>query len=88
VLHISRYFPNYKLATEATPVSKILRLTRLAQKELTYVYSGNINTGNNDTYCPKCNTKLITRNFYTVQTPGLDEANRCRICGELFLKKT
>ncbi|MFN8135654.1 MAG: AmmeMemoRadiSam system radical SAM enzyme [Bacteroidales bacterium] len=88
VLHISRYFPNYKLATEATPVSSIKRLTRLAENELTYVYAGNINTGNNDTYCPKCKALLITRNFYTVQTPGLDELNRCKFCGEYFLKKT
>ena len=88
VLHISRYFPNYKLATEATPVSSIKRLTCLAEKELTYVYAGNINNGNNDTYCPKCKTLLITRNFYTVQTPGLDKLNRCKFCGEYFLKKT
>jgi pyruvate formate lyase activating enzyme len=88
VLHISRYFPNYKLSTEATPVSSILRLTRLAKKELTYVYAGNINTGSNDTYCPNCHATLITRNIYTVHSIGLDEANRCKFCGEFFLKKT
>jgi len=88
VLHISRYFPNYKLETEATPVSSIRRLTRLAEKELTYVYAGNINTGNNDTYCRKCRATLISRNFYNVQTIGLDEAYRCKFCGEFFHKKT
>lgn len=88
VLHISRYFPNHKMTTEATPVSSIRRLIRLAEKELTHVYSGNINTGNNDTYCQKCHATLITRNFYTMQIIGLDQTNRCKFCGEFFLKKT
>ena len=88
VLHISRYFPNYKLSADATPVSSILRLTRLAKRELAHVYAGNINTGSNDTYCPKCHATLITRNIYTVHNLGLDEANRCKFCGDFFLKKT
>jgi len=88
ILHISRYFPNYKLQTEATPVESISRLKQLAEKELNYVYAGNVNTGNNDTYCPKCHSKLIARSFYNVATIGLDNEGRCKICGDFFHKKT
>lgn len=88
VFHISRYFPNFKLTADATPVSSIRRLKRLAEKELNYVYSGNIAAENNDTYCIKCNNILITRHVYTVSTGGLDEEGKCKQCGNYFLKKT
>lgn len=88
VFHISRYFPNFKLTTEATPVSSIRKLKRLAENELSYVYAGNMAGGNNETYCYKCNNILITRHVYTVSTDGLDEEGKCKQCGNYFLKKT
>jgi pyruvate formate lyase activating enzyme len=88
VFHISKYFPNYKLATEATPVSSIRKLKRLAENELSYVYTGNTGAENNDTHCINCNNILITRHIYTVSTVGLDEEGKCRQCGNYFLKKT
>lgn len=86
VLHISRYNPGYKLTTEATPAATISRLRRIAEKELAYVYAGNLNTSNN-TYCTQCKSLLITRHYYTVTTPGLDESGRCKVCGNFFHKK-
>lgn len=88
VFHISRYFPNYKLTVEATPVSSINKLKRLAENELNYVYVGNIYAESNSTYCLKCKNILITRHSYTVSTDGLDEEGRCKVCGKFFLKKT
>ena len=41
-LHISRYFPRYKLRTPATDVRAVLRLADVARENLTYVYTGNI----------------------------------------------
>jgi pyruvate formate lyase activating enzyme len=87
VFHISRYFPNYKLTVEATPVSSINKLKRLAENELKYVYVGNIYAESNSTYCLKCKNILITRHSYTVSTDGLDEEGRCKVCGNYFLKK-
>jgi pyruvate formate lyase activating enzyme len=88
VFHISRYYPNYKLSTEATPVSSILKLKSLAEKELDYVYVGNMYNESNDTRCRKCNNILIARHSYAVSAVGLDEKGRCKACGDYFLKKT
>lgn len=41
-LHISRFFPRFHLLDrEATPVEKIYHLKTIAEKHLTYVYTGN-----------------------------------------------
>lgn len=88
VFHISRYYPNYKLKTEATSVSSIHKLKILAEKELKYVYTGNIYAESNDTHCLKCNNILISRQSYSVTIPGLDKDGKCKVCGNNFLKKT
>lgn len=41
-LHISRFFPRYKMQEKTpTPVKTILHLQEIAKKNLTYVYAGN-----------------------------------------------
>lgn len=42
VLHLSRYFPVYKLTIPSTPVETLKTLQNIALKELKYVYLGNI----------------------------------------------
>lgn len=88
VFHISRYYPNFKLSTEATSISLILRLKSLAEKELNFVYSGNSNTESNDTHCTNCNNILISRHSYVVSLIGIDAEGKCIKCGNYFLKKT
>ncbi|MDO9257658.1 MAG: AmmeMemoRadiSam system radical SAM enzyme [Bacteroidales bacterium] len=88
VFHISRYYPNYKLTTDPTPVSLIRRLKSLAEKELNSVYSGNINAESNDTHCMNCNNILISRHSYVVSLIGIDTEGKCNKCGNYFLKKT
>jgi pyruvate formate lyase activating enzyme len=88
VLHISRYYPNYKLTTDPTPISLIRRLKSLAEKELSYVYSGNIFGESNETHCLHCNNILISRHSYTVTMVGIDTEGKCNKCGNYFLKKT
>jgi len=88
VFHISRYFPNYNFTAEATPAATIRRLARMAKKELTYVYSGNISEESNDTYCHECNALLISRHAYVISKDGLDEEGKCKECGNYFHKKT
>ena len=40
-LHISRYFPRFKMTTPATDVEKIYRLRDVAKEYLDYVFTGN-----------------------------------------------
>jgi pyruvate formate lyase activating enzyme len=88
VFHISRYFPSYKLTTEATPVTSVQMLKRLAEKELSYVYTGNIYAESNDTHCLLCNNLLISRHSYSTSIVGIDGEGRCKKCGNYFHKKT
>ncbi|MEZ0537644.1 AmmeMemoRadiSam system radical SAM enzyme [Caldicellulosiruptoraceae bacterium PP1] len=41
-LHLTRYFPRYKMDLPPTPKEKLLELQKIAKKYLTYVYIGNI----------------------------------------------
>ena len=64
-LHLSRYFPRYKMENEATLVENIIKAKEEANKYLNYVYVGNIAGVDNNTYCPNCGYNLITRDMYT-----------------------
>ena len=88
VFHISRYFPGYKITTEATSAYSMHRLERIAVKELNYVYIGNRRAESNNTYFRNCDAVLISRQSYSINTDGLDEDGKCKICGKYFLKKT
>lgn len=41
-LHLSRYFPCYKMKIPATPIATVERAAEIARKKLKYVYLGNI----------------------------------------------
>ncbi len=41
-LHITRYFPNYRMRTPATELSVLRRLKEIADQDLRYVYLGNV----------------------------------------------
>lgn len=77
VLHISRYFPTYKLHNKPTSVKTLLDFYEIAKKHLNYVYLGNVSTekGQN-TYCPKCGELLIHRSRYITQVKAL-KLNKC-----------
>lgn len=79
-LHLSRYFPRYKMENEATKVEKLLLAEEEAKKYLRYVYIGNVGGIENNTYCPKCNATLIKRTGYSTEVNIID--NRCYSCGE------
>jgi len=40
-LHLSRYFPCYKMSLPATPIETLRRAERIAKEKLEYVYIGN-----------------------------------------------
>ena len=66
-LHLSRYYPSYKLDNPATDLSLMEEAYQLAKKDLTNVYLGNANLENTkDTHCSNCGKKVITRSGYDV----------------------
>ncbi len=88
VLHISKYFPQYKLTTESTSNESIRKMESIARRLLTWVYTGNMQNEKNDTYCIVCNNLLISRNLYQIKLPGLNSDGQCSVCGNYFHKKT
>jgi len=81
VLHISRYYPTYKLNEPATSETKLKQLYKIARSKLQYVYIGNLRTieGQN-TVCPDCKTTVINRNGYSTKLTQLDKRGRCSQC--------
>jgi pyruvate formate lyase activating enzyme len=82
VLHISRFFPTYKLVHNATPESLLARFYYIALEYLDYVYLGNVSSDKGrDTICPKCNHRLISRNGYHTSVEGIAGDGQCKKCG-------
>lgn len=81
-LHISRYFPVYKMDNKATSVKTLQRFYEIASGQLDHVYLGNISTheGQN-TSCSSCGKTVIERNGYSTYKTGLTSAGHCKYCG-------
>ena len=75
-LHLSRYFPNYKMTIPQTPETTMIRAAEIASKYLKFVYLGNV-AGSSDTVCPDCGTLLIARNGYHTQVIASGECPKC-----------
>lgn len=83
VLHISRFFPTYKLVHNATPENLLLKFHDIASEYLNYVYLGNINADKGrDTNCPSCGHQLIKRIGYNTEITGLNNDATCIGCGK------
>ncbi len=82
VLHISKYYPAYKLSIKPTAVEKMLELNKIASEYLNHVFVGNVvlPEGNNS-YCPNCNKILINRNGYFTRLHSLNKNGNCTNCG-------
>lgn len=84
-LHLSRYFPNYKLDLPPTPEERMDTAYRIAREKLNYVYLGNINTKQGrDTLCPECGAVLVVRSHSRGQLVKLrieDGKAFCEVCG-------
>lgn len=81
-LHISRFWPMYKLRNlSPTPVESLFNAYDIAKAAgLHYVYIGNApGTRAESTYCPYCNELLIKRAGYNVMENNI-ENGRCKYC--------
>ncbi len=88
ILHISRYFPAWKMHNEPTPLSTLYRFYEIARKKLDFVFLGNVpgTEGREDTLCPRCGATVIRRTGYVTRITGLDHEGRCTSCGEKVLE--
>jgi len=86
--HLSAYHPDYRWNALPTDPQVLFQTAARGRAVLNHVYTGNIRCDANDTLCPACNTALIRRRGYTVDTTGLappapeEKCYRCGICGE------
>lgn len=82
-VHFSAFHPDYKLkGVPRTPDSTLTKAYELArQAHLDFVYIGNIYAGDkDDTYCPKCKSRVIDRDGFFVRSMILKGA-KCGKCG-------
>lgn len=80
-LHISRYFPAYRLSHPPTSLSFLEEAFAIAREKLSFVYLGNVwDEEKNATFCPSCGNVVVLRQGYAVRIIGLD-GSRCRFCG-------
>jgi len=82
-VHFSAFHPDYKLTSvPRTPQRTLDKAYELAKKTgIEFVYLGNVHAGDrDDTYCPKCSTKVIERDGFHVESTDL-KGNKCGKCG-------
>ena len=78
-LHLSKYFPAYKMALPATSYEVLMRAKEIASKHLDYVYIGNVWGIDNNTYCPNCSNELVNR-YSRGEIRGIQDG-KCSQCG-------
>jgi pyruvate formate lyase activating enzyme len=80
ILHVSRYFPYYKMNKPPTPLSTIEAFIELAREKIDYIYPGNTPQLDNNTYCPDCGNLLIERFQYDSRLRGIGPYGNCTSC--------
>ncbi|MFW6040790.1 MAG: AmmeMemoRadiSam system radical SAM enzyme [Thermoplasmatota archaeon] len=81
VTHFSRFHPDHNMRdVHATPSKKMKEARKIAKKVgLNFVYLGNL-PAENDTICPNCGKKIVTRSYFSSGRVHLDDG-RCPRCG-------
>lgn len=77
-LHLSRYFPAHRMKLPPTSIETLIEAREIAKGYLDYVYIGNVPNMDNNTYCPRCGSKLINRGWIANIT-GIEDG-KCREC--------
>ena len=80
-VHFSAYHPAHRMDRPRTPVQTLRRARRIAgEAGLLFAYTGNVHDEAGDTtFCPKCGSSLIVRDWYELRHWGLRDG-RCA-CG-------
>jgi pyruvate formate lyase activating enzyme len=77
-IHFSRSFPAYRMPDIYTSQEAVLSAMTIAEKYMDYVYGGNMERVDNNTYCKVCGNKLIERSYYGVSINNKIEKSCCR----------
>jgi len=80
ILHVSRYYPYYKMDKPPTPLSTIRLFIEMAREHIDYVYPGNTPQLDNHSYCPVCGNLLIERFLYNADMKGITPEGLCDRC--------
>jgi pyruvate formate lyase activating enzyme len=84
-LHFSRFFPMYKLENlYPTPTDVLVNARKIALDEgIKYVYVGNVEEIDSNTYCPSCLKPVIVRNGFLITKNALKNG-KCGYCGKVI----
>ena len=83
-LHFSAFHPDWKMTdVAATPAATLTRAREIAQHAgLNYVYTGNVHDeAGGSTYCPSCETRVVARDWYRINSYELTDTGECKSCG-------
>lgn len=78
-LHLTRYYPQYKMTNPPTNIDTLMEAKELANKYLDYIYVGNVWGFDNNTNCPECGNLIVDRTL-KINAVGLD-GTKCAKCG-------
>lgn len=78
-LHLTKYFPAYRMNLPPTSYDTLMRAKKTAEKHLKYVYVGNVMGIDRNTYCPSCSYEVVNRSI-TGQITGIKDG-KCSNCG-------
>ena len=79
-LHFTAFHPDFKMINKSpTPHSTLIRTKDIATSMgIKYCYTGNVHdTKNQSTYCVKCGSLLIERNWHQIKIVNL-EKDKCK----------
>ncbi len=82
-MHFTAFHPDWKMTTTPhTPPPTLTRARQIALRNgVRYAYTGNVHDEHGgSTYCHRCHTKLIGRDWYELGAWNLDSDGRCRNC--------
>lgn len=83
-LHLSRYYPQYRMTNPPTPEETLHRLYEIAGKYLHHVFLGNVSDEQrSSSYCTNCGKVLVSRNHYKTKLVNLSPTGDCTSCGTL-----
>jgi pyruvate formate lyase activating enzyme len=83
-LHFTAFHPDFKMTDlPPTPPATVARARRIAMDEgLHYVYTGNVHDREGGTtFCPKCRSALIVRDWHRIEGYRLTPEGACPDCG-------
>jgi pyruvate formate lyase activating enzyme len=82
ILHVSRYYPHFKMHDPPTPLSTINKFLEIARERVDFVYPGNTPQLDNHSHCPACGNLLIERFYYNASVKGIGSDGCCNRCNK------